>query len=212
MREISVLERKQLTNNVYVLYLEKPFDFIPGQLVSISICDVSPRIYSICSAPSDKFLAVLFDVKPEGKLTPLLARLKEGDKIYISDPFGDFICDSSPAYWIAAGTGIAPFYSMLKAGLGVNKILNHGGRTADSFYFRDEFVEIMGSNYTRCCSKEKGEGVYDGRLTQYLKELSDLPLNYKYYLCGSAEMVVDVRDILISKGIPYQSIFAEIYF
>jgi ferredoxin--NADP+ reductase len=41
---------------------------------------------------------------------------------------------------------------------------------------------------------------------------SNLPLNYKYYLCGSAEMVVDVRDILIAKGIPYEQIFAEIYF
>lgn len=212
MRKISVLRKKELAPNVYILFLEKPFPFIPGQLVSISVDDVSPRIYSICSTPSDNFLAVLFDVKPDGKLTPLLAELKVGDSVSISEPFGDFICDNSPAYWIANGTGIAPFYSMLQSGVGTNNILIHGGRTADSFYFQDVFTAKMGTNYIRCCSQEKGEGLYSGRLTQYLTELIDLPLNYKYYLCGSAEMVVAVRDLLISKGIPYQHIFAEIYF
>ena len=34
----------------------------------------------------------------------------------------------------------------------------------------------------------------------------------KYYLCGSAEMVVDTRDILIEKGIPFENIVSEIYF
>ena len=34
----------------------------------------------------------------------------------------------------------------------------------------------------------------------------------KYYLCGSAEMVVEIRDILIEKGIPFDRIISEIYF
>ncbi len=212
MKEVSVIGRDQLAPGIYVLYLEKKFDFVAGQLINISIGKVPPRIYSICSAPSDDHLAVLFDVKPEGLLTPLLANLKKGDLISISEPFGDFICDSSSAYWIAAGTGIAPFYSMFKSGLGLNKILLHGGRTADSFYFRDTFFPAMGTDYIRCCSQQAGEGLYNGRLTQFLEMQSNLPLNYKYYLCGSAEMVVDVRDILIAKGIPYEQIFAEIYF
>jgi ferredoxin--NADP+ reductase len=138
--------------------------------------------------------------------------LKRGDTVSISEPFGDFICDNSPAYWIASGTGIAPFYSMLKAGLGTDKILLHGGRTAESFYFQNEIFSALGKDYVRCCSQETGDGLYNGRLTEFLKNQTDLPLNYKYYLCGSAEMVVDVRDILISKGIPYGHIFAEIYF
>lgn len=212
MKQVTVIAKKQLTNWVYLLYLEKEFNFEAGQLISMSVNDIPPRIYSICSAPSDDCLAVLFDVKPEGLLTPLLANLKRGDMVSISEPFGDFICDASPAYWIAAGTGIAPFYSMLKDGLGINKTLLHGGRTADSFYFQDEFLNIMGKNYVRCCSQESGNGLYNGRLTEFLNNQTDLPLNYKYYLCGSVEMVVDVRDILISKGIPYGHIFAEIYF
>jgi ferredoxin--NADP+ reductase len=37
-------------------------------------------------------------------------------------------------------------------------------------------------------------------------------MDQKYYLCGSAEMVVESREILISKGIPFNNIVAEIYF
>lgn len=212
MKQVTVIAKKQLTNWVCLLYLEKTFDFSAGQLISISVNDIPPRIYSICSAPTEEYVAILFDVKPEGLLTPLLANLGKGDTVSISEPFGDFVCDASPAYWIAAGTGIAPFYSMLKDGQGMNKILLHGGRTVDSFYFQDEFLSTLGKNYVRCCSQESGNGLYNGRLTEFLNNKTDLPLNYKYYLCGSAEMVVDVRDILISKGIPYGQIFAEIYF
>ena len=34
----------------------------------------------------------------------------------------------------------------------------------------------------------------------------------KYYLCGSAEMVVECREILLGKGIAFSNIVAEIYF
>jgi len=44
-----------------------------------------------------------------------------------------------------------------------------------------------------------------------LKE-HDLATDNRYYLCGSAEMVVQVRDILISKDIPFQNIVSETYF
>jgi len=70
----------------------------------------------------------------------------------------------------------------------------------------------MGSNYIRCCSAESGNGVYEGRLTQYISEQQSLPKDKKYYICGISEMVVETRDILINKGIPYENITAEIYF
>ena len=118
----------------------------------------------------------------------------------------------APAYWIASGTGIAPFYSMFKSGIGNNKTLIHGGRDKDSFYFEKEFIPFFNNKYIRCCSKECAEGLYNGRITQFLAEETYLPPDQKYYLCGSAEMVVEVRDILISRKIPFPNIVAEIYF
>ena len=70
----------------------------------------------------------------------------------------------------------------------------------------------MGDNYIRCCSAESDHGVYSGRVTDYLEEQASLDPDLKYYLCGSAEMGVEARDILISKGIPFHHIISEIYF
>ena len=55
-------------------------------------------------------------------------------------------------------------------------------------------------------------GVYHGRVTRYLAEEESLDPELNYYLCGSAEMVVDTRDVLIRKGIPFNRIVSEIYF
>ena len=64
----------------------------------------------------------------------------------------------------------------------------------------------------RCCSQEEDASVYHGRVTDYLLELEEIDPTLKYYLCGSAEMVVETRDILIQKGIPFDQIISEIYF
>jgi ferredoxin--NADP+ reductase len=101
---------------------------------------------------------------------------------------------------------------MFRSGLATGKTLIHGGRTLSSFYFQDEFQSFFLDKYIRCASKAHGNGFYSGRLTSYLKEQNYLPTDQKYYLCGSPEMVVEVRDILISKHIPFGNIVAEIYF
>jgi ferredoxin--NADP+ reductase len=49
-------------------------------------------------------------------------------------------------------------------------------------------------------------------VTGYLESLPELDPAIKYYICGSAEMVVDTRDILLAKGIPFGQIISEIYF
>jgi ferredoxin--NADP+ reductase len=48
-------------------------------------------------------------------------------------------------------------------------------------------------------------------VTAYLAAQKTLP-DVNYFLCGSAIMVVEVRDLLIERGIPFATIFAEIYF
>jgi len=170
------------------------------------------RLYSIASGENDPTIDLLYNIKPGGKLTPNLAVLKPGDTMWITVPFGTYAGSTEPAFWIAAGTGIAPFYSMYRSGLGGNKTLIHGSRTLDAFYFSDKVSNDFGSRYVRCCSQQESEGVFHGRVTQYLEKLDNLPEDQKYYLCGSAEMVVECRDILLGKGIAFSNIVAEIYF
>lgn len=171
-----------------------------------------PRLYSIASGNKENVVRILYTVKPEGKLTPDLARLHAGDTIYVSEPFGGFVCDEQKAVWIATGTGIAPFSSMFFSGLGKNKTLIQGNRFANGLYFRQDFEKDLGERYVPSCTREQVDGIYHGRVLKYLAEKEDLDLSVKYYLCGSAEMVVDVRDMLIERGLPFENVVAEIFF
>ena len=209
----KVLRQKEIAPGVFVLSFMRPWDFLAGQVVGISARETDDaRLYSIASGELDDEVDILYDINPVGKLTPWMSRLNTADNIWVSKPFGSFTGTEGPGWWIASGTGIAPFRAMFRTGLNVGKKILHGGRTLDTFYFKDEFLPTFSDDYLRCCSREEGEGVFNGRLTRYLSEQETLPKDEKYYLCGSAEMVVEVRDILIDKGIPFDNIISEIYF
>jgi ferredoxin/flavodoxin---NADP+ reductase len=209
----KVTDNREIAKDVFLVSLERHFDFIPGQVVGIHFKPApDARLYSITSGTNEEVIKILFNIQPGGMITPKLARCNKGDRLFMSTPFGWFTCNNDPAWWIASGTGIAPFASMFYSGAGGNKILVHGGKTGDSFYFQEDFITGMADRYIRCCSGEKINGAYQGRLTQYLEEQDNLSLTQLYYLCGRVEMVVEVREILIRKGIPYQNIHSEIYF
>lgn len=212
------LKEYQLTNNlevspgVHLISFNRDFDFIPGQVVKIAVDKIHPpRIYSICSGNKSAEVSILFNIKEDGFLTPKLAGMIPGDKILVSAPYGSFTPIMGNAWFIATGTGIAPFYSAISSGNTKGKTLIHGVRLLPQFYFEDELEETLGENYTRCCSSEKSCNVFPGRVTDYLNQLESLP-DIKYYICGQALMVVEVRDLLIKKGIAFENIMSEIYF
>jgi ferredoxin/flavodoxin---NADP+ reductase len=211
--KVEIQKMEELTKNVFLMSFRRDFDFLPGQVVGITdSIDIPPRMYSISSGNKDPLVEILFDIEPEGYLTPRMARMKKGDILNMTLPYGRFLCDEVPAYWLASGTGIAPFISMTRSGNTKNKTLIHGARFQESFFYAELFNSELKENYIRCCSGEKSVGDFDGRITEYLKTLTNLPSDVKYFICGKAEMVVDTRDILIFKGIPYENILAEIYF
>jgi ferredoxin--NADP+ reductase len=219
---------------VYYLAFDRPpgFTFRAGQCVALSLSSGGPvRYYSIASGETERTLSVLFDIVAGGELTPGLAALGPGDRLFVSPPFGLFLDDEEESVWIAAGTGIAPFLAMARSlpadRLADRKRLVYGARSLDRFYFADELRRLLSGRVVLCCSRcepEFGEAapgrsghpgtLYPGRLTGYLSAAGgdDLPAGARYFLCGSAGMVVEVRDILISKGIPFERISAEIYF
>jgi ferredoxin--NADP+ reductase len=212
-KSVTIISNIEISPNVFLLSFKRDFTFKAGQVLGLAMStNDDARLYSIASGEDDDNAGILYNIKPGGKLTPNLAILKPGDNLWITVPFGSYAGSAEPAYWIAAGTGIAPFYSMYLSGMGANKTLIHGSRTLDAFYFSDSLIPDFGSRYIRCCSQQEGEGIFHGRVTQYLEEIDNLPEDQKYYLCGSAEMVVECRDILLSKGIPFSNVVAEIYF
>ena len=209
----KVLAIEEVATDKFLLRFEKQLELKAGHVVAVAVGQShDPRIYSVCSGEHDEYMQILFDLKEEGLLTPQLAKLKTGDVFYVSKPYGSFMPDAeAPMYWIATGTGIAPFYAMMRSGYKA-KMLLHGAKEHTHFYFEREFKQALKENYIRCNSGNDGLGDYFGRVTSFLENREQLPTNNKYYLCGRALMVVEVRDLLISKGIPYGNIVSEIFF
>jgi len=210
---VKVLGNKKIATNSWLLSFRRNFEFTAGHVIGITlIADLEPRLYSISSGTNQSEVWILYTVKEDGLLTPPLSKAKPGDAIFITQPFGNFICKDQEAIWIATGTGIAPFASMFFSGQHKNKILIQGNRDFDTLYFYDHFKKEMGRNYHPCCSKQKHKDCFHGRVTDYLSQQETIKTDIPYYLCGIAEMVVDVRDLLIERGVPFNKIMAEIFF
>lgn len=209
----KVLGIEEVANEKYIIRLEKQFELKAGHVVAVAVDKThDPRIYSVCSGENDKQIQVLFDLKHDGMLTPQLANTIIGQSIYVSKPYGSFMPENeNPMVWIATGTGIAPFYAMMRSGYKAEMLL-HGSREGSNFYFEKEFKRVLNESYIRCSSGNDGIGDHFGRVTSYLEKLDSLPTNNKYYLCGRALMVVEVRDLLIAKGVPFENIISEIFF
>lgn len=210
LQKVTLISKTQLTEQAFTITFKKVSEFKPGQIIGITTnTQLAPRLYSICSSPNDNEISVLFTIKPDGELTPNLALASPGDTLWITPIQGKFLYADEPAWWIATGTGIAPFHAMHLSGQKPLRLIQ-GGRTQNDLFFRNDFESLP--DYIKCCSKDTGDGIYAGRLTEYLESINTFPQNINYYLCGSAEMVVDVRNLLIAKGISFKKIITEIYF
>lgn len=209
---VRVLSNTEIAPGIYRLSFPRAWEFVPGQSIALTLDPrVAARFYSIASGTRDATVDVLYDLVPDGELTPRLAALAPGDELLCSAPFGAFRDAAGPSCWIATGTGIAPFVSMARSAGTDGKLLLHGSRTVAGLMEREYFSSMMDGRYVPCCTREKGEGVFDGRPTAWLAA-KPLPAAERFLLCGNSRMVVDARDILIGRGVKFADVIAEIYF
>ncbi len=211
--ESRILENRQISDSSGILSFSREFRFKAGQVVGITTEPGLPkRLYSISSAEMNENIEILYKVIPEGELTPKLNKLNPGDLLYVTPPFGSFTSGNYPSCFIATGTGLAPFLSMIRSGNENCKLLLHGSRDIEDFYEAEYLQTELGRRYVQCYTGKKDFSDFRGRVTAYIRNTSELDPDFIYYLCGSAEMVVETREVLIGKGIPYQNIRSEIYF
>lgn len=208
-----ILSIEEVTAGVFILRFTREFPFKAGQMLWVRYPTDGPaRLYSIASGEEEPYFEIIFDVVENGALTPILSKVKPGEDVWISEPSGKFTSDGKPAVWIATGTGIAPFASMARSGLYRQTLLIQGGRYCSSFYYHEIFEHLPSFEYVKCVSRESSEGCFTGRVSRYIETCYQPLPQRQHLLCGSAEMVVEVRDLLIARGIPYKNIISEIYF
>jgi ferredoxin--NADP+ reductase len=211
--ETPVISSEKISDSSLILRLAKFAEFKAGQVIYITTGKtLPPRMYSIASGEQDEFIDILLKIVPAGMLTPRLTALAANDLLWVSKPFGSFLGTPDPACMIATGTGLAPYLSMLKTGDVKNKLLLHGSRSISDFYYAGFLAEKLGKAYVQCYTGHDEWNSFRGRVTSYLESMDSVEASLKYYLCGSAEMIVEARQILIDRGIPFNNILSEIYF
>lgn len=127
------------------------------------------RSMSIASAPEDDgpiefYIRYVSTPESENPLTHLLWKIKEGDRLYLRPvPAGVFtvehaigVADPRLRIMVAAGTGSAPFVSMVRSELRRNPkadlsqyVLLHGASYDTDLGYRDELLGLVKSNGLR---------------------------------------------------------------
>jgi ferredoxin--NADP+ reductase len=209
--QARVLDARQLSPTGYELTFERHrMPFQAGRLITLHGPDVTQdRTYTVLSGEGDENLQILYRHIPTGKLTPHLIRLKAGDPIQFSGPYGEFVLrdPARPIVFVATGTGVAPCRSYIRTHPGLHLTLIHGIRwNADCFY-RDEFARYR---YVPCVTGEAGPG-YQGRVTDFFKTFAFEPDSH-FYLCGANEMIFDMHTLLKERGVDDSRIFTEAYY
>ena len=127
----------------------------------------------------------------------------------INGPHGRFKLEDKDAknWFIATGTGIAPFRSFVRSHNLDGYNLIHGVTSKTESIDRNEFIN---GSYVVCTSQDD-TGDFNGRVTSYLSK-ANLKTNDKFYLCGNGSMVYDVKNLLRDKGISPENVLTEVYF
>lgn len=204
--------------------------FQAGQYVNLVVEAggiITSRDYSISSSPTETaFYDITVRRVEDGFVSDvLLGSTKVGDEFESSSPAGNFfhnpLFHGNDLVFLAGGSGITPFMSMIRevAGRNLDRRIHlfYGSRTEDDVIFEDEIETICSRhrNITSTLVVSDPTRGYKGRtgfITANLMKsiLGDLS-GRMFYLCGPEAMYVFCRKELSSAGIPARKIRIEMY-
>lgn len=248
----TLAERIDLTDALTIFRIKPDQDpvrpwFVPGQYCVIGANNTEKpelgsvrRSMSIASAPEDEGpieFYIRWVAKPESEnpLTHLLWKVKAGDRLYmrpvaagvftVKDTVG--LDDPRLRVMVAAGTGSAPFLSMLRSEVRKNPsvdlskwVLLHGASYPDDLGYRDELAQLVERNklkYWGTVSRPKEaphwkgdtgrvEAFFDGARLDDLEKRCGLgagefnPKNVVIYICGLTGTITGTITPLFDRG------------
>jgi len=206
------------------------FGFVPGQWLSLKTNkeddEEITRAYSIASPPGDDHrFALCLNRVQDGFMSNFLCDMRAGDEICCQGPFGDFILRPPlrDTVFIATGTGIAPFRSMLHWLL-ADPIrhqdkefwLVFGNRTAKDIYYHEEILRLAEQhpNFHYWPTLSRGGPEWQGLRGYVQKHVPGIirgRTDMHAYICGLDKMIKANRDLLKGLGWDRKSISCEKY-
>jgi CDP-4-dehydro-6-deoxyglucose reductase, E3 len=228
----KVIAVRQLTHDVrqidFQLIEPSEIMFKAGQFVSFEVPDgrtgrTVTRPYSIVSPPSSSHtISLLLNLVPHGPGSTYLFGLREGDETTFAGPAGNFYLRDEPGrelLFVATGTGIAPFRSMLLANAELpvprRARVVWGLRSQRDLYYQDELGSMSRDVPSHpplitLSRPDPGWTGRSGRVTTLVeREIHDVK-RLAVYLCGNSGMITEVTGIIQAKGLC--PIFREKYY
>lgn len=219
--EIASVDRLSETAIAFSLSGMGPLTFLPGQYVNVRVPGTNERrSYSFSSPPGAETVSfVVRDIAPGLMSTFLRERAAPGTKMEFVGPAGSFYLREirRPLLFLAGGTGLAPFLSMLA------RIADTGspqpvhmvyGVTNDADLVEVSRLEaFVGSipnfTFTTCVAADASAHPRKGYVTDHVEPAHLNGGDVDVYLCGPPSMVEAVRAWLAAQGVTPANFYYE---
>ncbi|HEY4568435.1 MAG TPA: 2Fe-2S iron-sulfur cluster binding domain-containing protein [Kribbella sp.] len=208
-----------------VLKLSGPGElkFFPGQYVDITVPDGNAsRSFSMANTSSRENGQLEFVIKvyPGGLFSEFLdRRLKVGDHLDLSGPFGVFTLRDNPdarLVFVGGGAGMAPILALLRSmaerGIDRPTTFYYGSRTQLDLCFEDELraleQRLPRFRYVPALSEEEWDGE-SGLITDVVRQLEPDLSGADAYVCGPPPMVEAAIPLLERLGVVSKHIYYD---
>ena len=225
---VSALEA--LTHDVLRLRLEiesgGPFTFSAGQYAKLQFAFApdAPRDYSMANAPFEPGLEFHVRVLPGGVSGQIRDRLRLGDAVRVSGPFGTSYLRERHAgavLAVAGGTGLAPIRSIVRAALhaGLRDPIHLylGVREERDVYGEAELCAWQGDHpnlrvHVVLSAGRAGARRRSGMVADAVGEdFADLT-GFQAYLAGPPAMVDATAEVLRARGVAARDVHADAFY
>ncbi|HBF29552.1 benzoate 1,2-dioxygenase electron transfer component BenC [Rhizobium sp.] len=194
--------------------------FLAGQYVNIAVPgSTQSRSYSFSSKPGETRISFLIKKIPGGVMSTWLEQAKIGTTLDLTGPLGSFYLRDvqNPLLFLAGGTGLAPFLSMLEVlsqQQSQQKIHLIYGVTRDLDLVLVDQLEAFAARlsnftYATVVADDTSNHPRKGWVTQHMPQDMLTGGNIDVYLCGPPPMVDAVRSYFDDKGVKPNSFYYE---
>ncbi len=219
--EAEVTAVEQVAEETVRLEVQLPqaVAFEPGQYVRITPAGADfHRSYSMANRPGTDRLQFFIRQVPGGAFSGWLAAARAGDRVSLSAPHGTFFLrdEDRPRLFVAGGTGVAPFLSMLRSMADQPPVqrttLLVGARTPGHLFALDEVQALRerlpGLDLQVAVEQDAAPGCHAGYATDLIPALG-LDPSTRVYLCGPPPMVEAGRRAAEAAGLRRADVLCE---